>query len=176
MKQLAQRHSFIDIDRAGIYGHSWGGYRAARALLQFPDFFKVGVATAGSHDNFLFVSGHNRWYGRPQEYPDSYNNQSNMELAGNLKGKLLLAHGEIDDDVHIGLTLQLADALIKQNKDFDLFIHPTRDHKNLWQDGYMIRKSWDYFVQHLLHATPPIGVKVPDYDGPAYQRAMSVED
>ncbi|HEY5759208.1 MAG TPA: DPP IV N-terminal domain-containing protein [Steroidobacter sp.] len=176
IKQLAQRYSFIDIDRVGIYGHSWGGYRAARALLQFPDFFKVGVATAGSHDNFLFVSGHNRWYGRPQEYPDSYEHQSNMELAGNLKGKLLLAHGEIDDDVHIGLTMQLADALIKQNKDFDLFIHPTRDHKNLWQDGYMIRKSWDYFVQHLLHATPPTGVKVPDYDGPAYQRAMSVED
>lgn len=176
MKQLAQRHRFIDIERAGIYGHSWGGYRAARALLQFPDFFKVGVATAGSHDNFLFVSGHNRWYGRPQEYPDSYDKQSNMELAGNLEGKLLLAHGANDDDVHIALTMQMAQALIEQNKDFDLFIHPSRDHKDLWRDGYMIRKSWDYFVQHLLHAAPPSGVQVPDYDGPAYQRAMSVED
>ncbi|WP_129779510.1 S9 family peptidase [Peristeroidobacter soli] len=176
MKQLAERYGFIDIERAGIYGHSWGGYRAARALLQFPEFFKVGVATAGSHDNYLFVSGHNRWYGRPQEYPESYDKQSNMELAANLKGKLLLAHGANDDDVHMALTLQLADALIRENKDFDLFIHPTRNHKDLWQDGYMIRKSWDYFAQHLLHATPPTGVKVPDYDGPAYQRTMSVED
>lgn len=176
MKQLAEQYDFIDIERAGIYGHSWGGYRAARALLQFPEFFKVGIATAGSHDNYLFVSGHNRWYGRPQEYPDSYDNQSNMELAANLKGKLLLAHGANDDDVHMALTLQLADALVRENQDFDLFIHPTRNHKDLWQDGYMIRKSWDYFVQHLLHATPPTGVKVPDYDGPAYQRTMSVED
>lgn len=176
MKQLAERYKFIDIERTGIYGHSWGGYRAARALLQFPDFFKVGIATAGSHDNFLFVSGHNRWYGRPQEYPDSYEHQSNMELAGNLKGKLLLAHGAVDDDVHMALTLQLADALIRENKDFDLFIHPTRNHKDLWQDGYMNRKAWDYFVQNLLHGMPPTGVKVPDYDGPAYQRTMSVED
>lgn len=176
MKQLAERYKFIDVERAGIYGHSWGGYRAARALLQFPDFFKVGIATAGSHDNYLFVSGHNRWYGRPQEYPDSYDHQSNMELAGNLKGKLLLAHGAVDDDVHMALTLQLAEALIQANKDFDLLIMPSLDHKNFWENGYVIRKSWDYFAQHLLHESPPSGVSVPDYDGPPYQRQMSVED
>lgn len=176
MKQLAERYSFIDLERVGIYGHSWGGYRAARALLQFPDFYKVGVAAAGSHDNYLFVYGHNRWYGRPAEYPDSYKNQSNMELAANLEGKLLLAHGHVDDDVHVALTLQLADALIKENKDFDLFIHPTRNHKDLWQDGYMTRKTWDYFVEHLRGEEPPMGVKVPDYDGPAYQRPLSPEE
>lgn len=175
MQQLAKRHRWIDIERTGIYGHSWGGYRAARALLQFPDFYKAGVATAGSHDNYLFVYGHNRWYGHPKDYPDSYDNQTNMDLAGNLKGKLLLAHGEIDDDVHIALTMQLADALIRENKDFDLLVLPRRDHKNLWQDGYMIRKAWDYFVQHLRHETPPTGVRVPDYDGPAYRRPMHPE-
>lgn len=160
MEQLARRYPFIDIDRVGVYGHSAGGYRAARAMLQFPDFYKVGVASAGSHDAYVHQSLA-RYYGRPQEYPDGFGEQPNMPLAGNLKGKLLLVHGDVDDDVHVGVSLQLADALIRQGKDFDMFIYPNRNHKNLW-DGYLTRRVWNYFLQHLRDESVPADVVLPD--------------
>jgi dipeptidyl-peptidase-4 len=160
MRQLAQRHSYVDVSRAGMYGYSWGGYRTARAMLQFPDFFKVGVAAAGSHDNFNYIFEHDRWFGRPQDYPNTYAAQSNLPLAGNLKGKLLLAHGDVDDDVHVANTLQLADALIRADKDFDLFIYPGRGHEDMYHDGYFIRRKWAYFVKHLLGQEPPVGVLI----------------
>ncbi|WP_293857355.1 S9 family peptidase, partial [Steroidobacter sp.] len=160
MEQLAQRHSFIDIDKVGVYGHSAGGYRAARAMLQFPEFYKVGIATAGSHDAYVH-SSLARYYGRPQEFPDGFGDQPNMPLAKNLRGKLLLAHGDVDDDVHVGVTLQLADALIAAGKDFDMFIYPGRNHANLW-NGYMLRKGWGYFLQHLRDEAPLTDFTVPD--------------
>jgi dipeptidyl-peptidase-4 len=160
MRQLAQRHPYVDVDRAGMYGYSWGGYRTARAMMQFPEFFKVGVAAAGSHDNFNYVFEHDRWFGRPQDYPNTYTAQSNLPLAVHLKGKLLLAHGDVDDDVHVANTLQLADALIRANKDFDLFIYPDRGHEDMYHDGYFIRRKWDYFVKHLLGEDPPAGVRI----------------
>lgn len=175
MEQLAERYPFIDLSRAGVCGHSGGGARTVRAMLQFPDFFKVGVATAGSHNIRLITYADNRNVGRPQDHPESYE-RTGMELAGNLKGKLLLGHGFVDDDVHVAITMQMAAALIRENKDFDLFIQPALNHKNLWLDGYTVRKVWDYFVEHLMGAVPPKGVKIPDYDGPAYRRQMQPDE
>ena len=154
IRQLAERHKFIDSNRAGIYGHSWGGYRAARAMFQFPGFFKSAVAASGSHDNFIYVFEHDRWFGSPDEYPDSYLKQSNMPLSGALEGDLLLIHGEADDNVHPANTLQLADALIKAGKKFDMFIYPNRGH-DITQDPYYVSLIWDYFIETLLDMQPP---------------------
>lgn len=158
IRQLAQHRPYVDADRAGMYGYSWGGYRTARAMLQFPGFFKVGVAAAGSHDNFNYIFEHDRWFGMERDYPGTYAAQSNLPLAGHLEGKLLLVHGDVDDDVHVANTLQLADALITAGKDFDLFIFPDRGHEDMYHDGYFIRRKWDYFVRHLLGLEPPTGV------------------
>jgi dipeptidyl aminopeptidase/acylaminoacyl peptidase len=158
-RQLAERHPYIDIERAGIYGHSWGGYRAARAMLQFPDFYKAAVASSGSHDNFLYVNSHELWFGMPDERPDPYANQSNLPLADQLRGKLLLVHGDVDDSVHPAQTLQFADALIRANKDFDLLILPGRNH-DIQFDPYFVRRRWDYLVQHVMGETPPAGFAV----------------
>lgn len=164
IKQLAARFPFVDIDRVGIYGHSAGGYSTVHAMLEHPELFKVGVASAGSHDFDLFVYPVNRERGRPQEYPDHYE-PTNYLHADRLRGKLLLMHGYVDDNVHVALTLQMADALIRANRDFDLFIHPARNHQTLFESGYVNRKLWDYFAQHLLGATPPGPVAIPDGSG-----------
>jgi dipeptidyl-peptidase-4 len=153
-RQLAERHPYLDLSRVGIYGHSWGGYRAARAMFQFPDFYKAAVASAGSHDNFLYVNSHELWFGMPAEAADDYREQSNLPLAGRLKGRLLLAHGDVDDSVHPAQTLQMAHALIEANKDFDLLILPGRNH-DLQFDPYFVRRRWDYLVQHVMGEAPP---------------------
>jgi dipeptidyl-peptidase 4 len=163
LRQLAARYPYLDLDRVGIYGHSWGGYRAARAMFQFPDFYKVGVAASGSHDNYLYVNSHEMWFGMPPEADEAYRLQSNLRLADRLKGKLLLVHGEIDDTVHPANTFQLADALVRANKDFDLLILPNRNH-DIWDDPYFIRRRWDYFVRNLMGKEPPAGFVV---HGPA---------
>jgi dipeptidyl-peptidase-4 len=161
IRQLAERCGCVDLDRVGVAGKSWGGYRAARAMFQFPDFFKVGVAAAGSHDNYIHMFGHDRWFGREADFPGTYLAQSNVRLAGALQGRLLLVHGEADEITHPANTLQVVDALIRANKDFDMLILPDRGH-DIGGDGYYTRKRWDYFVRHLLGAEPPSGVRVPD--------------
>lgn len=161
MRQVADQLPFIDVRRAGIYGHSWGGYRAARAMLQFPDFFKAGLASAGSHDNYLYVFEHDRWFGMAKDLPETYAVQSNIPLAPHLKGHLLLVHGDLDDDVHVANTLQLADALIRANKNFEMLIFPDRGHHNLEDDGYFQRRKWDFFVEHLLNEDPPPPAQIP---------------
>ncbi|WP_462081138.1 S9 family peptidase [Luteimonas sp. RIT-PG2_3] len=159
--QLAQRHRFIDIDRVGIYGHSAGGYSTVHAMLERPAFFKVGVASAGSHDFNLFIYPVNRERGRPQEYPAHFE-PTNLLHADRLQGKLMLAHGYVDDNVHVANTLQMADALIRANKDFELFIHPSLNHQAFYRNGYVNRKIWNYFVAHLAGQTPPTDVRLPD--------------
>lgn len=158
MKQLAQRYSWIDIERAGIYGHSGGGNATATALFAYPDFFKVGVAQAGNHDNRLYEDDWGeKWQGLLVRNPDgttNYDNQSNPAIAKNLKGKLLLAHGSMDSNVPPSSTLLVVDALIKANKDFDLIMFPNRGH-GFGSEAYMVRRRWDYFVRHLLGAEPP---------------------
>jgi dipeptidyl aminopeptidase/acylaminoacyl peptidase len=158
MKQLAQKYPWIDIDRAGIYGHSGGGNATATAMFQYPDFFKVGVGQAGNHDNRLYEDDWGeKWQGLLVKNADgttNYDNQANQLMAKNLKGKLLLAHGTMDNNVPPYSTLLVVDALIKANKDFDLIMFPNRGH-GFGSEAYMVRRRWDYFVRHLLGAEPP---------------------
>jgi dipeptidyl-peptidase-4 len=160
IRQLADRYRYIDVSRVGIYGHSAGGYASARAILTFPDFYKVCVSSAGNHDHLLDKAG---WVERYMALPieDHYRDQANKTHAGNLKGKLLLIHGEMDENVHPASTLALVDALIKENKDFDLLIIPNRPHR-MDNDPYFVRRRWDYFVRHLLGAEPPEGYRIRD--------------
>ncbi len=157
MKQLAQRFPWIDIDRAGIYGGSGGGYATAAAMFRYPEFFKVGVSTSGNHDNRGYEDDWaEKWQGLLKKNADgtsNYDGQANQEVAKNLKGKLLLAHGTMDNNVPPYNTLLVVDALIKANKDFDLILFPNRGHG--LGEPYMIRRRWDYFVRHLLGAEPP---------------------
>jgi dipeptidyl aminopeptidase/acylaminoacyl peptidase len=158
MKELASRHAWIDIDRAGIYGHSGGGYAAAAAMFRFPDFFKVGVAQAGNHDNRMYEDDWGeKWQGLLARTPDgttNYDDQANQAHARNLKGKLLLAHGTLDGNVPPYSTLAVVDELIRHNKDFDLILFPNRGH-GFGSEPYMVRRRWDYFVRHLLGGEPP---------------------
>ena len=158
MEQLADRYPWIDLERAGIYGHSGGGYATSGAMFHYPDFFKVGVSQAGNHDNRVYEDDWGeKWQGLrivSDGGTDSYSNQANQNFAKNLKGKLLLAHGTLDDNVPYYSTLLVVDALIKANKDFDLILFPNRRH-GFGNEPYMIRRRWDYFVQHLLGARSP---------------------
>ena len=158
MKELARRYPWIDLDRAGIYGHSGGGNAAATAMFLYPDFFKVGVSQAGNHDNRGYEDDWaEKWQGRLVRRPDgtsNYDAQANQNFAANLKGKLLITHGTMDDNVSPYLTLLVVDALIAANKDFDMILFPNRGH-GFGSEPYMTRKRWDYFVRHLLGAEPP---------------------
>lgn len=159
MKQLAERYSWIDLDRVGIYGHSGGGFASTDAILRYPDFFHVAVSGAGNHDNRNYEDDWGeKWQGLLETYPDgttNYDNQANQLLAKNLKGKLLLAHGTMDGNVPYYNSLLVVDALIAANKDFDLILFPNRSH-GFGGESYMIRRKWDYFVRHLLGAEPPV--------------------
>jgi dipeptidyl aminopeptidase/acylaminoacyl peptidase len=158
MKELAQKYSWIDIDRAGIWGHSGGGFATADAMFRYPDFFKVGISEAGNHDNRVYEDDWaEKWQGLLQKNADgttNYDNQANQLQAKNLKGKLLLAHGSMDNNVPFYNTLLVVDALIKANKDFDLIILPNRNH-GFGNEPYMVRRRWDYFVKNLLGVEPP---------------------
>ncbi len=158
MKQLAQRYPWIDIERAGIYGHSGGGNATAGAMFRYPDFFKVGVAQAGNHDNRVYEDDWaEKWQGLLEREPDgttNYDDQANQNHAKNLKGHLLLAHGTLDSNVPPYSTLLVVNELIKANKDFDLLLLPNRGH-GFGNEPYMVRRRWDYFVRYLLGAEPP---------------------
>jgi dipeptidyl aminopeptidase/acylaminoacyl peptidase len=153
MKELAARYPWIDLERAGIWGHSGGGFATAAAMFRYPDFFKVGIAEAGNHDNRNYEDD---WGEKWQGLLDgsNYDNQANQLVAGSLKGKLLLAHGTIDSNVPPDNTMLVVDALIKANRDFDLLMLPNRGH-SFANEPYMIRRRWDYFVRYLLGAEPP---------------------
>ncbi len=158
MKELAQRFSWIDLDRAGIYGHSGGGFSSADAILRYPDFFKVAVSQAGNHDNREYEDDWaEKWQGLLERLSDSttnYDNQANQLLAKNLRGKLLIAHGTLDNNVPPYNTLLVVNELIRHNKDFDFILFPNRRH-GFGNEPYMVRRRWDYFVRHLMGAEPP---------------------
>jgi dipeptidyl aminopeptidase/acylaminoacyl peptidase len=158
MKELASRYPWIDLDRAGIYGHSGGGFAAAAAMFRYPDFFKVGVSQAGNHDNRVYEDDWaEKWQGLLTRNPGgttNYDDQANQTHAANLKGKLLLAHGTMDTNVPVYSTLLVVNELIRANKDFDLILFPNRGH-GFGNEPYMVRRRWDYFVRHLLGAEPP---------------------
>ena len=158
IRQLAERHPWMDIDRVGIWGHSGGGFASTSGILQYPEFYKVAVSQAGNHDNRNYEDDWGeKWQGLLVEYEDgttSYDNQANQLLAPNLQGKLLLAHGMMDSNVPPYSTLLVVEALIEANKDFDLIVFPDARHGFAYHP-YMLRRRWDYFVRHLMGAEPP---------------------
>jgi dipeptidyl aminopeptidase/acylaminoacyl peptidase len=151
IQQLAAIDPAVDGSRVGIIGFSAGGYMTASAMLRYPDFFKVGISASGNHDQRLFWS---TWGERYEGYPvgDNYKQQANLTYAAHLKGKLLLIHGLLDSGVHPAAVFQLEQALIDNNKDFDLLLFP-RSHHDI--PGYGTRRTWDYFVTNLAGASPP---------------------
>jgi dipeptidyl aminopeptidase/acylaminoacyl peptidase len=158
IKQLATRFPFIDIDRVGIYGHSGGGFASTDAMLRYPDFFKVAVSGSGNHDNRSYnIYWAEKYQGLLRKDSitgkDNFESSANKTMAANLKGHLLLMHGDMDDNVHPANTIQLVNELIKANKDFDFVLAPDRAHG--LNEPYFIRRRWDYFVRWLLGVEPP---------------------
>jgi len=160
IKQLGARFRWMDLTRIGIYGHSGGGFSSTDAMLRYPDFYRVAVSTAGNHDNRTYYHG---WGERFQGLlvkdtlrgTDNFAASANKTIASNLKGKLFLMHGDLDDNVHPAHTIALVDALIKANKTFDMLILPDATH-DLTGNPYVIRRTWDYFVEHLMGGRPPM--------------------
>ena len=166
MKELAARFPWIDLDRAAMWGHSGGGFVTADAMFRYPDFFKVGISESGNHDQRVYEDDWGERYqgllhrlgGAHQggdEPRDSYEAEANQTHAKNLKGKLLLMHGMMDDNVPPQNTYLVMDALIKANKDFDLILLPHQRHGFGVDGPYVMRRRWDYFVRHLLGVEPP---------------------
>jgi dipeptidyl-peptidase 4 len=164
MKDLAKQYPFIDLDRVGIYGHSGGGNATGAAMFHYPDFFKVGIAESGNHDERDYEDDWaEKWAGLEVKNPDgtsNYDSQANQNFAENLKGHLLLAHGTMDNNVPPDNTLLVVDALIKANKDFDLLMIPNVPHGYGRASGYMTRRRWDYFVRYLAGDIPPVEYKM----------------
>ena len=159
MKDLAKQFPGVDLDKAAMWGHSGGGFITADAMFRFPEFFKVGIAESGNHDQRVYEDDWGeRYQGLLEKTPDgkdSYDIEANQTFAKNLKGHLLLAHGTMDNNVPPYNTLLVAEALIKANKDFDLLMLPNQAHGYGTMSNYMMRRRWDYFVQYLLGAAPP---------------------
>ncbi|MDQ6736796.1 MAG: S9 family peptidase [Gemmatimonadota bacterium] len=159
MKELATRYPWIDIERAGIYGHSGGGFITADGMFRYPDFFKVGIAESGNHDQRNYEDDWGERYQgllvKTADGSDNYAPEANQTVAKNLKGHLLLMHGSMDDNVPPTNTELVVDALIKANKDFDEIIIPNARHGYGAASNYIMRRRWDYFVRYLLGAEPP---------------------
>jgi len=157
IEQLADKYNYIDREKVGIHGHSGGGFMSTAAMLVYPDIFKVAVSNAGNHDNSVY----NRWWsekhnGVKENISDkgdttfSYMIDKNPDVAKNLKGKLLLIHGEIDNNVHPSNTIRVVNALIKANKRFDMLILPTQRHGFGDMNEYWFWRTADYFSKYLL--------------------------
>jgi len=157
IEQLAARHPFIDLEKVGIFGHSGGGFMSTAAMLVYPDFFKVAVSSSGNHENNIY----NRWWSEKhhgvREVVDEkgnitfeYDIEKNSEIAANLKGRLLLVTGDIDNNVHPANTIRMAHALIKANKRFDFFLFPGQRHGYGDMNEYFFWLRGDYFCKHLI--------------------------
>lgn len=171
MKEVAARYPWVDVSRAGIYGHSGGGFITADAMFRYPDFFKAGIAESGNHDQRNYEDDWGERYQglllRNGSDSDSYAIEANQNIARNLEGHLLLAHGSMDDNVPPSNTDLVASALIRANKDFDELIIPNARHGYGSASNYMMRRRWDYFVRYLLGKKPP---REYDIKPPAEQR------
>jgi dipeptidyl aminopeptidase/acylaminoacyl peptidase len=168
IKELAAKYAWIDAERVGIYGHSGGGAATAAAMFHYPDFFKVGVSESGNHDNRVYEDDWaEKWIGLEKKNADgttNYDSQANEDFAKNLKGRLLLIHGTMDDNVPPNNTLLVVDALIKANKDFDLLLIPNARHNYEAANPYVTRRRWDYFVRYLADGVPPEEYQMRPYD------------
>ena len=156
IQQLAAKYDFIDGSRVGIHGHSGGGFMSTAAILKYPDFFKAAVSCAGNHDNSIY----NRWWsethhGVTEKVAQSdtsfvYHIETNPEIAANLKGHLMLVHGDIDNNVNPANTIRVVNALIRANKRFDLLILPGQRHGFGDMNEYFFYRLADYFSEWLL--------------------------
>ncbi|MEE9407159.1 MAG: DPP IV N-terminal domain-containing protein [Polaribacter sp.] len=169
IKQLAQKYKGMDIEKVGIWGHSGGGFASTRAVFAYPEFYDVAVSGAGNHDNRNYEADWGeKWQGLLVEGnlegkvdgTTNYDNQANQLIAKDLKGKLLITHGSMDNNVPPSNTMLVVEALIKANKDFDMILFPNKRHGYGDMTKYMTRKRWDYFVTHLLNAKPAKNFKL----------------
>ena len=168
VKDLARQYPWIDAERVGIWGHSGGGNATVSAMFHSPDFFKVGWAESGNHDNRDYEDDWDeRWAGLEVIGPDgksNYDSHANQNYAANLKGHLMLAHGTMDDNVPPSNTLLVVDALIKANKDFDLLLIPNAHHGYGEASPYVMKRRWDYFVEYLAGGTPAMDFVPKSYE------------
>ena len=168
IEQLAQRHSFIDGKKVGIYGHSGGGFMAAAAICTYPDFYKAAVSCSGNHDNSIYNRGWGECYNgvrevekvvkdslgnETKEYDYKFRVKSNAEIAKNLKGHLMLVTGDMDKNVNPAHTYRMAQALIEAGKDFDMLVIPGAGHGYGSADEYFEKKMYRFFAKHLLGDT-----------------------
>ncbi len=156
IQQIGARCPFVDLDRVGIHGHSGGGFMSTAAILKYPDFFKAAVSCAGNHDNSIY----NRWWSEQHhgilEKIDKgdttfvYHIDTNQELAKNLKGHLMLVHGDVDNNVHPANTIRVVNALIKANKRFDMLLLPGQRHGFGDMNEYFFWRMADYYSEWLI--------------------------
>lgn len=156
IQQLGARYSWIDLNRVGIHGHSGGGFMSTAAMLKYHDFFKAAVSCAGNHDNSIY----NRWWSEQHhgitekvEAGDTtfvYSIETNPEIASNLKGHLMLVHGDIDNNVHPANTIRVVNALIRANKRFDMLILPGQRHGFGDMNEYFFWRMADYYCEWLM--------------------------
>lgn len=160
IKQMAAKYPWFDLDKVGVYGTSEGGYATSQALLLFPDFYKVGVATSGNYITLMTKAVYSERY---QGYPvgENYQAQSSDTLASRLEGRLLLIQGDIDSNVNAALMMRFADALMSAGKDFDMLLVPNMEHgdsgPHRW---YVMRRRWDYFFRYLAGRSPPVNFNI----------------
>ncbi|TAL91307.1 MAG: S9 family peptidase [Rhodanobacter sp.] len=164
LKELGKRYPWIDLDRVGIWGHSGGGNATAGAMFHYPDFFKVGWAESGNHDNRNYEDDWaEKWQGllvTDKDGKSNYDAQANQSFAKNLKGHLMLTYGTLDDNVPPSNTLLVVQALIKANRDFDMIAIPNVHHGYAKATPYITRRRWDYFVRYLAGKSPPPQVQL----------------
>ena len=169
IKQLAQKYKGMNLEKIGIWGHSGGGFASTRAVFAYPEFYDVAVSGAGNHDNRNYEADWGeKWQGLliegnlegKTDGTTNYDNQANQLIAKDLKGKLLITHGSMDNNVPPSNTMLVVEALIKANKDFDMILYPNKRHGYGDMTNYMTRKRWDYFVTHLLNAKPAKGFQL----------------
>lgn len=168
IQQVAARHAEIDTTKVGIIGHSWGGLFAAQAIMTRGDFYKVAISSAGVYDYAgMYAYQFDNMIGAPiyangtpyrdkiGESPVNWQKLDVTALASNLRGKLLIIYGDLDENVPPSQAFRLVDALSRANKPYDLLYGPNRNHRTLLgSNGYVIKRTWDYFIEHLQGREP----------------------
>ncbi len=145
--RLCDKYAFMDRERVGVWGHSGGGFGTFHCMTKAPDLYKVGVATGGNHYQELYNA---EW---SERFMGGYDKeelaaQSAGSLAEKLEGKLLLIHGEVDDNVHPANTMRLVDELIRADKDFEFLIIPNWHHQ-LRDMPYYQRRVLEFLANNL---------------------------